>query len=105
MTAATDRLIATGLAFVAGAPPRTETGVLLVYAGGCNAFQVVARDRGFVSWHPELGEGIDPIDPTEIVCWMRQPHPAFWPSTEEQPTVAEDDLFQSPERSVFEDLV
>lgn len=70
-----------GLVFIAGDPPQTEDGYLLVYTGGCHA--VVAYWRNGVLVNAETRKRLlDGISHTEVDYWMRLPHPSIWPYVE-----------------------
>lgn len=63
-----------GLAFIEGIPPMTEDGTLLVWNGGCNALVVRWDKNELITW-----DDLMPLVQSDIVCWMRLPHPSIWP--------------------------
>jgi hypothetical protein len=87
-----------GLLYIDGPPPLEEKSVMLVWRGGCHAVPAY-RDRDGA-----LREywGDEPIYEKEVYCWMRMPHPRYWPCVGEQPVVGAERLMDGEHRTVFD---
>jgi hypothetical protein len=100
-----DRLAHCGLLFMAGEPPKTEDGVLILWTGGCNAVLGMWDERqgawvGFPNRKPLVDEFTE--QPDTIHCWMRLPHPSFWPEIQPPTQLIEERALYSAEGDVFE---
>lgn len=89
-----------GLAYIKGAPPKEEDCVLLVWLGGCNAVAACWMGEHLVvcSGAPN-GQR---IRLNEVECWMRMPHPSFWPMADMPESMIPDRELYEPAKDIFE---
>jgi hypothetical protein len=98
-----DHLAERGLVFQKGAPPKSEReNVLLLWTGGCNAVQAFwhTRRRRWVGW----GDG-EAIPSSTIDCWMRLPHPTFWPTQRRRKPMIRERELHDRRRDVIADWI